>query len=162
MSYEKISSFLEEAGFGHDKATGEPLVSTLTNYFESTKCIDFDYTEGNLKVSFNIFTDGLNEDHESGDIENSVVNEKRRPPLKRFVSSTVEGNKTCQTYWFLKLLAKEKSLAQLCHHPYITAFLELHYSTVQKARTQMQDSVPHLALVLLLLVLVSTLPYQGI
>jgi len=61
-------------------------------------------------------------------------------------------------YWFLKLLAKEKALKSLCHHPYITAFLDLHYSTVEKARSQMKDSVPHLALTLLFLVLVSTMP----
>ena len=176
MSKQKLLNFLEkEDMIKHDKTTGEPLVLTLKNYIESEKCIKFDYSEDKLELSFNIFTDSLDENHESGDNENCEIKKQesqnhsidqieeglnrpggRRPVLKRFIT-TVEGKKTCQTYWFLKLLAKEKALAQLCHHPYITAFLELHYSTVQKARTQMQDSVPHLALLLLLLVLVSTL-----
>ena len=57
----------------------------------------------------------------------------------------------------MHLLATEKTLEPLSKHPYITAFLDLHYSVVEKARSQMKDSVPHLALMLLLLELSSTM-----
>ena len=39
----------------------------------------------------------------------------------------------------------------LLKHPFITAFLDIHFSVLKKYRSQMKDSVAHLALILLLL-----------
>ena len=168
-SHKIISNFL--AKIGAEQRTGEPLALRLKNYFESKKCIDFDYNKDTLSLSFEIFTECLEEQSESGDTENIIGAELEKQikseskdvvismPSKDFHEAGLVGRKTYKT-WFLKLLAKEMVLQPLCHHPYITAFLDLHFSAVQKARSQMQDSVPHLALTLLLLVLVSTLPGQ--
>ena len=179
MSNEMISSFLKRVeGFDCQERTCEPLTSRLKSYFESKECIDFDYSKDTLELSFKIFAGSLEEYSESGETITNISDEQmkgddknvqilerglsdpegdRKPLLKRYLT-TEEGKKTNEcSYWFLKLLAGEESLKSLCHHPYITAFLDLHYSTVQKTRSQMQDSVPHMALVLLLLVLVSTL-----
>ena len=43
----------------------------------------------------------------------------------------------------------------LCKHPYITAFLDIHYSALKKIRSQMTDSVAHLAIMMILLELAS-------
>ena len=59
------------------------------------------------------------------------------------------SNPPKRDYWFLELLAKDKTLEPICNHPYITAFLDLHYSVAEKATDQMKDSGPHLALMLL-------------
>ena len=67
------------------------------------------------------------------------------------------SNPPKRDYWFLELLAKDKTLEPICKHPYITAFLDLHYSVAEKATDQMKDSGPHLALMLLLLELASTM-----
>ena len=85
-----------------------------------------------LNLDFKIFTDNLDQEKQE--------------------------SKEIPSYWFLKLLASKTSLQPLCKHPYITAFLDLHYSTVKNARKQMVDSVPHLALMLVLWNLTSTMP----
>ena len=120
MSKQKLFSFLEKEDFDHDKTTGEPLVLTLKNYIESEKCIKFDYRKDTLTLSFNIFTDSLDENHESEDNENCEIKKQerqnhdqsveeglnrpggKRPPLKRFITTVEEGKKTCQKYWFLR------------------------------------------------------------
>ena len=45
----------------------------------------------------------------------------------------------------------------LCKHPYVSAFIDLHYSQLKKIRSQMKDCVSHLAMMLLLLELASQL-----
>ena len=69
-SHKIISNFL--AKIGAEQRTGEPLALRLKNYFESKKCIDFDYNKDTLSLSFEIFTECLEEQSESGDTENII------------------------------------------------------------------------------------------
>ena len=155
----------------------------LKDYFESTHCFGINY--GNeivneipipeMFLSFRIFNEGLtdlprsNKERSLGAENGIKSNENMAEESSRLtvgsnefkITSNGPQNKLLRRekqrdqYWFLKLLAKEEALKPLCSHPYITAFLDLHYSTVEKARSQMNESVPHLALTLLFLVLVS-------
>ena len=133
---------------------GESTCTVLEEYFD--RCIEIKQDDANpqnedeeerrlkLNLDFEIFTDNL---------ENQEILEQE----SRGISSNSDKQKA-PNYWFLKLLASKKSLQPLCKHPYITAFLDLHYSTVKNARKQMVDSVPHLALMLVLWNLTSTMP----
>ena len=184
----KISTFFELTNNQDmlcDIKQGKPLALILEDYFESKSCVNIDYEKNQLSLSFKIFNTAMGEKIQvnSENIENGNQSNTSADaiPLKT-VRSTVPSNAQQEDqvdgmsrgmsrvyrllsreekddkYWFLKLLAKEKALKSLCHHPYITAFLDLQYSIVEKARSQMKDSVPHLALTLLFLVLVSTMP----
>ena len=122
---------------------GETISSVLEKHFDG--CIDIqqnhvdikDQEEQKLKLSldFDIFTDNF--------VQVPQIEAVQEQP---------------NSYWFLKLLASKISLRPLCKHPYITAFLDLHYSNVKNGRTQMRDSIPHLTLMLILLHLASTMP----
>ena len=57
----------------------------------------------------------------------------------------------------MELLASDQAMSPLCKHPYITAFLDIHYSTLKKQRTQMRASNPLLAQISLLMLLLSML-----
>ena len=48
----------------------------------------------------------------------------------------------------------------LCKHPFVTAFLDIHYSNLKKYRAQAKDSMPHLVMIMLLLELSSTNVHQ--
>ena len=142
----------QETSLASQIDAGEPAYCVLEEYFD--RCIDIqpddpikqnDSREGEdeeerklkLNLEFGIFTDNfMEQEYESTAPEKSMPN----------------------SYWFLKLLASKTSLEPLCKHPYITAFLDLHYSTVKNARKQMVDSIPHLALMLVLGQLASTMP----
>ena len=171
-----------------DTEEGKPLALILKDYFESKRCVNINYKKDNLSLSFKIFNTALdletkedNSDNiENGNQRNVNVDTMEmgastcatEPSTSAHQEDQVDGapigrsfhrytsmiTKKEDKYWFLKLLAKEKTLKSLCQHPYITAFLDLHYSIVEKARSQMEDSVPHLALTLMFLVLVSTMP----
>ena len=184
----KISTFFEltnQQDMLSDTKQGKPLVPILETYFESKTCVDIDYEKNLLSLSFKIFNTVTDEKVQvnSENIENGNQSNTSADTIPlNTVRSTVPSNaqqddqvdgmprgmsrlsrllsreEKDDQYWFLKLLAKEKALKSLCHHPYITTFLDLHYSIVEKARSQMKDSVPHLALTLLFLVLVSTMP----
>ena len=134
---------------------GKPLTTVLEEYFKSKKCIEFDHKQNRMKLHFDIFLgrqdtlytqNGLN----NGDAVVIQIDASEQDYLN--------DHDVKNDYWFLECLANEKVLSSLCKHPYVTAFLDIHYSTMEKARSQMKDSVPHLALSLLLLVLVSTMP----
>ena len=56
-----------------------------------------------------------------------------------------------------QFLATEEVMEPLCKHPYICAFLDLHYSALKKIRSQMRDSVVHLTFVMLLLELAAVI-----
>ena len=54
------------------------------------------------------------------------------------------------TYVF-QVLATTDALEPICKHPYITAFVDIHFSVLQKIQHQLRDSVPHFVLMLFLL-----------
>ena len=170
-----------------DTEEGKPLALILKDYFESKRCVNINYKKDNLSLSFKIFNTALDletKEDNSDNIENGNQRNVNVDDIKMDSVNSTEPSTSAQQedqadgmprgmskfhrllsreekddpYWCLKLLAKDKSLESLCKHPYITAFLDLHYSIVEKASSQMKDSVPHLALTLLFLVLVSTMP----
>ena len=148
----KSSKVCQETSLVSQIDAGEPSSCVLEEYFD--RCIeikpdnakpqnDSEEEECRLKLNldFDIFTDNFMETTDNTDETSSA-------PERSMANS----------YWFLKLLASKPSLQPLCKHPYITAFLDLHYSTVKNARKQMVDSIPHLALMLVLGHLASTMP----
>ena len=140
--------------FDHDKKNFESLVTVLKDYFESKECVDINLDEDTLKLSFDIFKDKRSWSMSKLRKEN----DQKRPTFPEIDSAApFLREETPRNYWFLRLLETEKSLEPICNHPYITAFLDLHYSVTEKASAQMRDSVPHLALILLLLELASTM-----
>ena len=61
---------------------------------------------------------------------------------------------------FLEFLTTCDLMEPLCKHPFITAFLDIHYSNLKKYRAQAKDSMPHLVMIMLLLELSSTNDHQ--
>ena len=51
----------------------------------------------------------------------------------------------------LQVLATDDTFKKLCKHPYITAFLDIHFSVPKKVQSQLRDSVAHFAMMILLL-----------
>merc|ERR1711879_485902 len=133
------------------------LVTVLKDYFESKECVDINLDEDTLKLSFDIFKDKRS--WSMNNLRKLPKNDQNRLTFPEIGSSAAPflREQNPRNYWLLRLLSTEKSLEPICNHPYITAFLDLHYSVTEKARAQMRDSVPHLALILLLLELASTM-----
>ena len=185
MAHDSIFEFLNTVQDNHlrkkfkaDRDRGQPLELVLKDYFESNECINIDYGDQKLTLSFDIFKDkkswsmrksimpancggsptlpriNINDQNSAGMTSNI---ELLSPTSLSNTPSADERQANTRDYWFLHLLATEKVLEPLSKHPYITAFLDLHYSVVEKARSQMKDSVPHLALMILLLELSSTM-----
>ena len=185
MAHDSIFDFLNTVQdnqlrkkFKADRDRGQPLELVLKDYFESNECINIDHGDQKLTLSFDIFRD-----KKSWSMRKSImpancggsptlpriniINDQNRPNSQNMellsptslsnTPSADERQANTRDYWFLHLLATEKILEPLSKHPYITAFLDLHYSVVEKARSQMKDSVPHLALMILLLELSSTM-----
>ena len=156
-SLAQIKEFMKSKGNRvlRDIDKGKSFTKILEEYFESKECIDFDYKQNRLSLNFEIF---LNQ-HQSFLLDNTN-NRGDSVAIQMDAVSNCEADmlNSVNDYWFLECLAHEKVLKSLCKHPYVTAFLDIHYSTVEKARSQMKDSVPHLALSLLLMVFVSTMP----
>merc|ERR1712165_338942 len=124
--------------------------SVLEEYFG--ECIEIHHEEKQLTLHFDIFAD--TEEDENGvvkDYTDEPDAPKAQPQDLQMEQSDIKTipmdheKTTVNNYWFLKILASKKSLHPLCKHPYITAFLDLHYSAVKNGRMQMVDSIPHLA-----------------
>ena len=58
----------------------------------------------------------------------------------------------------LTALANEASLFELCGLPFVTAFVETHFSSLAKIQAQARDSIPHLTVMVLLMELASNFP----
>ena len=56
----------------------------------------------------------------------------------------------------LSFMANDIMLKPLCKHPFLTAFLELHYSFLRTIQTKMRDCVAQMAVMTILLGLLST------
>ena len=58
---------------------------------------------------------------------------------------------SCRGYILLQVLATDDTFKKLCKHPFITAFLDIHFSVPKKVQSQLRDSVAHFATMILLL-----------
>ena len=54
-------------------------------------------------------------------------------------------------------MATDNAFNSLCKHPYISAYLDIHFSTMKKIQSQLRDSVPHCTMMSLLLEATSNL-----
>ena len=53
-------------------------------------------------------------------------------------------------------MATEDSHRRLCKHPYVTAFLDVHFSSMEQLRAQMKDSLAHLVMMTLVFTFLAT------
>ena len=104
-----------------DNEIAMPLTRKLEEYFESRECIDFDTKEKKMTLHFDIFLKPP-VNHEQTSDSTVIVMDNLQNDVDRVSQSEVD-------FCFLECLTNEKSLASLCKHPYITAFLDIHYST---------------------------------
>ena len=70
------------------------------------------------------------------------------------------------THWykikriFSQVLATDDAFESLCKHPYVSAFLDIHFSAMKKIESQLRDSVPHCTMASLLLEAMTTLNWH--
>ena len=104
-----------------DNEIAMPLTRKLEGYFESRECIDFHTMEKKMTLHFDIFLKQRVSYEQTSD-STVIVMDNLQTDVNSIGQSEVD-------FWFLECLKNEKSLVGLCKHPYITAFLEIHYST---------------------------------
>ena len=150
----RISTFLEEKGFDiKRRKKGQTIVDTLKDFFESENCIDISYDKDTINLFFDIFmskqpSDISNENHEDIGLEPLLlprINESQRYNESQHLQRPQE-----ERYWFLKLLSNEEALKPLCNHPYVSAFLDMHFSIMKHSRALTMRAVTRLATIFLL------------
>ena len=57
----------------------------------------------------------------------------------------------------IQKLATDETFEPLCKHPYVSAFLDIHFSSMKKIQSQLRDTVPLFTMMSLLLEATSTL-----
>ena len=153
----RISTFLEEKGFDiKRRRKGQTIVDTLKDFFESENCINVNDAEDTINLNFEVFM--LKEPNE---IPMDIELRPRPPPnVESQISNESQGSQRLkeERYSFLKQLANEEALRPLRSHPYITAFLDLHFSIRKHSRVLTMRAVTRLATIFLLTKLESTMP----
>ena len=121
-----------------------------------------------MKLCFNIFATESNIHIASHLKETQYVPQQspdsKIPSISLAVSQTSEpkrvqrrDSKKADGRSLLSLLVSQDMMQPLCKHPFISAFLDIHYSPLKKLRTQVKDSVAHMTMILLLLALSATI-----
>ena len=133
----------------------------LEEYFnKSNNCIKIDNNRNTMELNFRIFQRN-NDLGDSEKAENQYIPQQSHDSeitsISRMVSKSL-SNKETERRSFLDFLVKDDIMQPLCKHPFISAFIEIHYSPLKKLRAQIKDSVAHLAIILLLLELAATIP----
>ena len=173
--YEQIFLFLLEQGGQFTTRTSQGKVldcldpSILEEYFnKSNSCIQIDKRKNTMKLCFNIFATESNIHIASHLKETQYVPQQspdsQIPSISLGVSQTSEpkrvqrrDSKKADGRSLLSLLVSQDMMQPLCKHPFISAFLDIHYSPLKKLRTQVKDSVAHMTMIMLLLALSATI-----
>ena len=173
--YEQIFLFLLEQGGQFTTRTSQGKVldcldpSILEEYFnKSNSCIQIDKRKNTMKLCFNIFSTESNIQIADHLKETQYVPQQspdaKIPSISLGVSQTSEpkrvqrrDSKKADGRSLLSLLVSQDMMQPLCKHPFISAFLDIHYSPLKKLRTQVKDSVAHMTMIMLLLALSATI-----
>ena len=157
----RISTFLEEKGFDiKRRKKGQTIVDTLKDFFESENCINVNDEEDTINLYFDVFMLKEPNEIQSENHRDIQLRPMLPPIIESQISNESHGSQRTkeERYSFLKLLANQEALRPLCSHPYITAFLDLHFSIRKHSRALTMRAVTRLATIFLLTRLESTMP----